>query len=178
MDRIVVVGTSGSGKSTLARQIGEQLALPVVELDSFRHMPGWQQRPDDEFIAMVRAAVETELWVVDGNYSIARDVIWSRAQMVIWLDYPRWRVMSRVIRRTIRRVVTREELWNGNREPWSNLWSINPEKSVIAWAWTTHGSRQVSYGDEMTDPSWSHIEFRRIGQPDQVDALLAELADQ
>lgn len=177
MDRIAVVGTSGTGKSTLARRIGELLDLPVVELDALHHLPGWQTRPDEDFRAMVAAATGGDSWVCDGNYSKARDVIWPRCQMVIWLDYPRWLAMNRVVRRTIRRTVTRQELWNGNREPLSNLWRLDPQRSIIAWTWTTHNRRREELEREINDPRWSHIEFRRLTHPSQVEALLSELAD-
>ncbi len=175
MARIVVIGTSGTGKSTLARRIGEMLDLPVVEMDALHHMPGWQERPEDEFRQMIIEATKGPRWVVDGNYSKSRDVVWPRAQMVIWLDYPRWRTMSRVIRRTVRRVISREELWHGNREPLSNLWSLDPEKSIIAWAWTTHASRRQRYERMLEDPRWSHIDFRRVRRPGDLPMVLAEL---
>ena len=60
-------------------------------------------------------------WVVDGNYSAVRDLVWDRADTVVWLDLPRLVVVRRITTRSIRRVVRREELWNGNRERWRNL---------------------------------------------------------
>ena len=76
--------------------------------------------------------------MVDGNYSVIRDITWNKADTVVWFDLPYVTVMARTIRRTVRRVFTHEELWNGNREPLSNLWSFNPEKSIIAWTATRH----------------------------------------
>ena len=81
-------------------------------------------------------AIEPERWFVDGNYSVVQDVVWDRADTVVWFDLPYVRVMARTVRRTLRRTVTREELWNGNKEPLSNLWSLNPERSIIVWAAT------------------------------------------
>jgi adenylate kinase family enzyme len=88
MDRIVVIGTSGTGKSTLARRLGRLLDLPVVEMDSLYHLPDSQSRPDDEFRVMSLEATAGDRWIVDGNYSQSRDVVWPKAEMVIWLDYP------------------------------------------------------------------------------------------
>ena len=41
--------------------------------------------------------------MTDGNYSRVQDLIWARADTVIWLDPPRYLVMRRVIWRTLRR---------------------------------------------------------------------------
>jgi len=33
-------------------------------------------------------------------------------------------------------MITRDELWNGNREQWRNLLTLNPETNIVLWAWT------------------------------------------
>jgi hypothetical protein len=62
------------------------------------------------------------------------DIVWSRADTVVWLDLARSRVIRLMVRRTLRRTTTRAELWNGNREPLSNLFRFKPEKSIMARA--------------------------------------------
>ena len=139
MRRVAVVGSSGAGKTTLGRALAARLGLPFVEIDALNHLPGWQERTAEELQAVVADAVAGGAWVVDGNYrSKLGGLVQDRADTIVWLDYERSLVMRRVIRRTLRRVVTREELWNGNREPLSNLWSRDPYKSIIAWSWTNH----------------------------------------
>lgn len=174
-DRIVVIGTSGSGKSTVARRIGDRLGMPVVELDALHHLPGWEPRPVEEFRGLVAEAIAGHRWVVDGNYTIVRDLVWPRTQTVLWLDYPRRIVMSRVVRRSLRRVVTRQELWHGLYERWGNLLSLEPEKSIIVWAWTTYHDRRRRYLAATEDPAWDHIQFVRLGHPRQADRLISGL---
>ena len=94
--------------------------------------------------------------------SVIRDITWSRADTVVWFDLPYLRVMARTIRRTVRRVLTREELWNGNREPLSNLWSFNPEKSIIAWTATRHRVYRRRYRAAEIDPQWAALRFVRL----------------
>jgi len=36
--------------------------------------------------------------------------------VILFIDLPRYRVIAQLLRRTIRRGLRREELWNGNRE--------------------------------------------------------------
>lgn len=166
------MGCSGSGKTTLARTLAALLGAPHVELDSIFHQPGWAPLSDDEFRARVAAATEPEAWVVDGNYSVIRDITWSRADTVVWFDLPYLRVMARTIRRTVRRVLTREELWNGNREPLSNLWSFNPEKSIIAWTATRHRVYRRRYRAAEVDPQWAALRFVRLRSQAEADAFL------
>jgi hypothetical protein len=126
MRRVSMVGISGSGKTTLGRRLAESLGVPFIELDSIFHLPEWRDLPRDEFRSQVAELVAAEGWVVDGNYSAVRDLVWERADTVVWINLSRAVVMRRVLARTLRRVVTREELWNGNREPLSNLYKWDP----------------------------------------------------
>jgi adenylate kinase family enzyme len=167
-----VVGCSGSGKSTLAASLAQTLGASHVELDSIYHQPGWTPLSDEEFRARVAAATEPVSWVVDGNYSVIRDITWSRADTVVWFDLPYLKVLARTIRRTVRRVLTREELWNGNREPLSNLWSFNPEKSIIAWTATRHRVYRQRYRAAEVDPQWSGLHFVRLRSQAEADAFL------
>ena len=136
MRRVSVVGNSGSGKSTLGRALAARLGVPFVELDAIHHLPGWEPIDVPEFRRTVGGIVDGDGWVIDGNYSAVRDLVWARADTVVWFDLPRRTVMRQVLWRTIRRGVTREELWNGNRERLSTLFRLDPQESLLRWAWT------------------------------------------
>ena len=119
--RIAVVGSSGSGKSTLARRLAVELGLPHIELDAINWQAGWRDlnvHDPAEFRRRVAEATAAEAWASCGTYSKVRDLLLARATHLIWLDYPRWLVMSRVLRRSFVRARTGEELWpgTGNRE--------------------------------------------------------------
>ena len=175
MRRISIVGNSGSGKTTLARQIAEQQGMPRLELDSIFHLPGWQELPPDEFRSKIIEFVVADMWVVDGNYSVVQDLVWRRADTVIWIDLPRRVVMRQLVPRTLARLVRRTELWNGNREPWSNAWSVDPQRSILAWAWTQHDNYRQRYGAAMADPALAHLRFRVLHNRREIEELLAEL---
>ena len=133
--RVLVTGTSGSGKTTLARALALKLNLPYTEIDALFHGPGWTPRP--AFEADVTALVQQPAWVTEWQYHQVRPLLAANAQVLVWLDYPRGLVMWRVIKRTVRRWATREELWNGNRE--RNLWrSFTEREGIVRWAWDTH----------------------------------------
>lgn len=137
-ERIVVHGPSGSGKSTLARELASALAVPYLELDGLYHLENWRPRDGESFRAAVASFVTQPRWVVDGNYSEGRDSVWSRADFVVVIDLPRRIVTWRVFRRTLRRGLRREVLWNGNRERLRTLLSHDPEHNIVLWSWRTH----------------------------------------
>ncbi len=85
--RIVVIGTTCAGKTTLARALGEKLGIPHVELDALYWGPGWEALPTEAFRSAVADALSGETWTTDGNYSKVQDIIWGRADTLIWLDY-------------------------------------------------------------------------------------------
>ena len=148
--------------------------MPHVELDAIYHQPGWTPLTDEEFRARVEAATEREGWVVDGNYSVVRDIVWEKADTVVWCDLPYVTVMARTIGRTLRRTMTQEELWNGNREPWSNLWSFKPEKSIIAWTATHHGRYRRRYTEAARDLRWADLNFVRLRTRADAEQFVAD----
>ncbi len=174
--RISIVGCSGSGKSTLARRIENQLGLSRLELDGVFQQPNWEPLPDEPFRERVSAFMDRhDEWIIDGNYEPVRSLVWERATTVLWLHPSRWRTMRQVCMRTLRRGLTRKELWNGNREPLSNFYSCNPENSIIAWAWTTHPKAVETYAPLFADPNWRHLERHRFTHPREANRWLAEL---
>ncbi len=167
-----MVGNSGSGKSTLAKALAARLAVPHVELDAIFHQPGWTPLPEDEFARRVGEAAAADGWVIDGNYSAVRPLVWARADTVVWLDLPRAVVMRRIIWRTLRRAVRRAELWNGNREPWQNFFRLDPLESIIAWSWSRHAVYRERYAAAALDPAWAHLRFVRIASGNDLRELL------
>jgi adenylate kinase family enzyme len=178
VQRISVVGNGGSGKTTLARAVARALGIPHLELDSVYHQANWQPLEESLFRARVGEFIAGDAWVVDGNYSAVRDLIWQRADTVIWIDPPRRTVMRQVVGRTLRRMATRQELWNGNTEPWRDLISLDPSRSLIVWVWTRHHELVERFTAAQRDPANEHLRFIRL--PDRAAAarLLASLESQ
>jgi adenylate kinase family enzyme len=135
-----VIGGSCTGKTTLARELARRLGVPHVELDALHHDAGWHEAPAAVLRSRVEAALEAapDGWVVDGNYhgKLGSSVL-ERADTVVLLDLPRHVALRRVLRRTAGRVVTRRELWNGNRETLRNSFSRD---SIVWWVIRQHGT--------------------------------------
>ena len=163
-----VIGTSGSGKTTVAAALADRLGIRHVELDSLAWDPHWQSVPTPVLRTRVAGASAEDAWVIDGNYSAVRDIVWRRADTVVWLDLPRRVVMCRVISRTIRRMVSREVLWNGNRE---SLRTTLSRDSIVLWAWTTFERRRRDYPRLFA--AHPHLSVVQLRSSEEVRAFLA-----
>jgi adenylate kinase family enzyme len=102
VQRVVILGSGGAGKSTLARALGERTGLPVVHLDRLYWKPGWVPTPDDEWHARQVCEFAAARWIADGNYSRTLDARLPRADTVVFVDFPPWRTIPRVLRRWAR----------------------------------------------------------------------------
>lgn len=172
-----MVGNSGSGKSRLAAEIAALIRVPYIELDAIHHLPGWQPIEPPTFTATVDGIAGTDGWVIDGNYwTVVMDgPVWRRADTVVWLDPPRRTVMRQLLTRTVGRLARRQELWNGNRESWRNLYAWDPERSIIRWAWTQHAKYQQRYGAAINAPAFSNIVFVHLRSHDAAASWLRQL---
>jgi len=118
-----------------------------------------------------------ERWVADGNFTAhVQDLVWSAADLVVWLDLPRWVVMPALVRRTLARMLLRKELWNGNRERWSNLFRTNPEDNILLWGWTRHAVYRERIPASMGDPRWRDLTFVRLRSRREVRRCLRAAA--
>ena len=171
--RLLIVGTVGAGKTELSKRLSDLLHMPHVELDAYRHGPDWTESPDDEFRAQLADALQGDSWIADGNYSVARDVVWPRGRTLVWLDYPITLVMWRLLRRTLRRSLQRQELWNGNRE--TLLRHFFSRQSLFLWALQSHWLRRKTIPSALAQPEHSHLELVHLRSPEETDRWLDSL---
>lgn len=174
MRRVSVVGTTGSGKTTFARALAPLIPAPHVELDALFWERDWKMADLDDFRARVAHAITGDDWVVDGNYRSAGalELVWSRADTVVWLDYPLGLTVSRLLRRIVARIRDRTELWpgTGNRETVRNAF-FNRDPLVL-FAVRTHRGRRRRLGDVLTRPEHAHLAIHRFREPREADEWL------
>ncbi len=144
--RIALLGVSGAGKTTLGVRLAKTLNIGYVELDSLFLNENWRESDKEEFRKKVGEQLrDKKYYIIDGNYRSISDLTWDTCTVFICLDYQKIVIMKRVILRTIGRVITQEELWNGNRETFKK--SFMSRKSIILWSWNTYQKRKNDYRD-------------------------------
>jgi adenylate kinase family enzyme len=146
--RIAVVGTSGSGKTTLAHRLAQQLGIPHVELDALYWDPNWTPAPPDLFRERAAEALSGQTWTADGNYSTVRDIVWKRADTVVWLDYSLPVIMGRVTWRTER---LQEALLSRD--------------SIVWWALRTYHRRKKEFPNLFSLPEYAHLNVVHLRSP-------------
>lgn len=116
---IALMGTSGAGKTTLAKELARRMDTIFIEHDAIRHKANWETASEQEIREVIEKRLEgCHRWVID---RVAGDYIWERVDVVLWLDLPLHVKMARATKRSLRRLRTNEELWNGNRESWQGV---------------------------------------------------------
>jgi adenylate kinase family enzyme len=143
----VILGISSSGKSTLANTLAKEYGIDHIELDHVQWKPNWTMSTKEEFTKALEETLavaeqrilegKTKGWVIDGNYRNHRHLIWPKADVAIFLNYSFSVVMFRLWLRTLRRLIFKIPVCNGNIETWTNAFAS--KESLFVWVWTMHG---------------------------------------
>jgi adenylate kinase family enzyme len=167
----IISSASANGKTTLGRELARQLDVRFVELDALVHGPGWVETPDDELRAQVEPIVQSDGWVIDGVYrGKLGDLVLRSADLVVWLDLPIRVWVPRLLRRTMRRIRGREQLWNGNQETLANVfWGSD---SLFVFAVRSHFRRRRDYPEAL-----ARFPVVRLRTTAEVERFLADAAE-
>jgi hypothetical protein len=110
---------------------------------------------------------------VDGSYQVARDIVWQRADTIIWLDYPLLLILRRLWWRTAWRVTRHLELWNGNRETWRG--AFFRRDSLFIWALKSLKRRRREFPELFARPEHTHLAVARFRSPRTTRQWLTNL---
>jgi len=171
MQRITIIGTSCSGKTTLANRLSQKLNIPHLELDQLHWRENWTINPN--FMTEVESATSQPEWVIDGNYTKVRQLIWNNADTLIWLNYSFPLVFFRALKRSYRRVTTKKKLFGGNVETWQiTLFSSD---SILWWVIKTYRRRKREYSIIMQSEDYPHINKIELKSPKELERFLSNL---
>ncbi len=168
--RIVIAGVSGNGKTTLGRRLALKLGVPFTELDALMHQPGWVPAETETFRLEVEAVMDaSDGWVLDGMYQQQLgDLVLRRADTLIWLDQPLPLVLGRLVRRVVTDIVTKRDLFNGNRQTWR--FAFFTRDSLIGFAIKSHFKRRREWPAAIGAPP--NLEIVRLRSPREVERWL------
>jgi adenylate kinase family enzyme len=137
----IIASASGNGKTTLGRAVAQKLGVPFVELDALVHGPDWQETSDEDLRRQIEPVLRQEGWVIDGTYlRKLGTIVLDSADTVVWLDLPTRVWLARLLRRSARRLIGREPMWNDNKESLKSIfWG---RESLFGYALTQQPMRR------------------------------------
>lgn len=148
----------------MASRLARRLGCPHIELDALFWEANWKPVPDPVFRERVAKATAGDSWVADGNYTgKARDILWPRADTLVWLDYAFCVIMWRLAVRTFGRAARREVLWGNNQEDLrTDLFS---RESLFLWALQTYGKNRKNFPELFRQAEYAHLQIVRLRSP-------------
>jgi adenylate kinase family enzyme len=168
--RVAVVGSSCAGKTRFARRLSTLLGATHVELDAVYWLKDWRPRPIEEFRRIVSQLLAQDRWVADGNYGVVRDLVWSRATAVVWLNLPLPAVLGRAFGRCVWRSLTREEVFSGNTESFRR--SFLSKDSVLLWIVTSFRRRRKEHRQLASSDRFPDIRFLEFRSGAEAESFL------
>ena len=168
--RVLLHGVTGSGKTTLARRLSDVTGLPWTEADTVNWLPGWQQRALEDQRERITALCSQDAWILDSAYGSWVDLVLPRTELVVALDWPRWRSLARLVRRTVARTTDRREVCGGNVETWRQTFSRD---SIILWHFRSFAGKRARLDAWEADPCAPPV--LRFRSPRELERWLAGL---
>jgi adenylate kinase family enzyme len=144
------------------------LSVPVYHLDRLFWNPGWVQTPRAEFAARQADLVGRDRWIMDGNYASTMELRLQAADTIIFLDFPRWLCIQRVLRRALFER-NRPDMPEGclERFDWEFIQFL-----YYIWTFPKQRRKHIEHRLRELSPEQTVI---RLGSPDQVTSFLSQL---
>jgi adenylate kinase family enzyme len=149
--RVVVIGNSCVGKTTFSSRLAAMIGATHIELDALFWEPNWKEADNEVFRSRVFTALNSESWVIDGNYARRiKDIVWPKAEILVWLDLPLHLILRRFIVRSLNRSLTGKKLWGHSQETLRN--NIFSRNSLLVWILKSHRRNATEFSKLATNP--------------------------
>ncbi len=87
MKKVIIIGCPGSGKSTFARMLAEKTGLPLHYLDMMYWNADKTTVGKDVFRQRLNEVLQSEKWIIDGNYGSTMEMRMAVCDTVFFLDF-------------------------------------------------------------------------------------------
>ncbi|MBJ7449456.1 MAG: AAA family ATPase [Parachlamydiales bacterium] len=171
--RVLIVGTSASGKTTLGRKLSKKLDIPYTDLDDLFWLDNWVERDRQDFLSRAQIITNQRSWIMTGNYSRIIKDIYSKLDLLIWLDYPLYIMLWRGLKRSLQRAIFKTPCCNNNQESFLRLFS---SKSIIWWILTSHKRRTKTYQKLLETNPFHNMRIVRLKSQKETDEWLRSLS--
>jgi adenylate kinase family enzyme len=167
--RTIIFGSTGVGKTTMVKQIAEEFDLPVIDVDSLRREAGRSKSPEETFVRLITESIKGDTWIIDGSYTSVQDIVWPRAEAIVWLDFSFWVFLSRLIKRSLYRIFIRkktEKPIKGRNQP------ARERAQTYLRAIFTGKRRRQRYFATIYNSKNAHLHIIRLSSPEEVQLWL------
>jgi adenylate kinase family enzyme len=170
--KIVVYGNSGSGKTTLARLLSKKFNLPLYHLDQYHWKPNWERVSDAEFFAKHKQLCNEPAWIMEGIYTRILPERIAHADMVIFLDMPRYLCMWRVLKRS---VLNHGKQLPGDPEGCTQNVFRSKFLEFITWVWNFNKRNRAAVLEMLQSPEFKNKQIYILRSPQEMDAFIEQL---
>ncbi|MFJ3310452.1 adenylate kinase [Streptomyces sp. NPDC086549] len=172
MRKIALFGPPATGKSTLARWLSTELGHPHTDLDDILFTPDGPL-PLPEFRQQAAEITRQDAWIVEGNFSKLAEVVWHRADALVWLDFPLSLIIYRIVRRSLYQLTGREDSPQARRLTWSK--AFFSRRSLLRTAIRKYRNNRPRYAQQVSETAALGVEVIRLRSPHEVRHWKTEL---
>jgi adenylate kinase family enzyme len=170
--RIHITGAACTGTTTLGRQLAEALGVPHVDTDDFfwrpTDPPYTDRRPASERLALMRAAMPADGWIISGSLDGWGDPLLREVDLIVFLTAPTALRLARLKARERRRFGDR--IAPGGDMEWLHA-------SFLNWA-AQYDDRGFTGRSRLRHETWlaeQPAPVLRLDATEPVEALVAKV---
>ena len=126
------------------------------------------KKEDDDFFNQFQDKLNSEQWIICGNYKQYLQPMWCQADTIIWLDLPLLTCFWRALKRSIYRIIKIKPCCNGNYE---TLYRLFGKDSILLWILNSYYRRKKDY-EEVFSRGESDLNLIRLCNDQQIKTFV------